>query len=263
MAQSERLTQLHKDEADDDYVLIDEIAAGSAEALREFDARYRHRMVPWLARFFRGMQDTDRAALAEETWQDVLLKVARGAPSFAAQSTVFTWMYRIAHNAAIDTRRREEHRLSTQLELRTMSDADDFAREAMLAGELTVPSRAEVAEAERAEAAAARTRDALAVYSRVESRLTPVQREVLFLHEVQGLKYREVADALGIPIGTVMSRLHTARMRVAGILADEAIAARASRAGQAQDQPVPEVPAPAPAPRTTTTGARVVLRGRR
>jgi RNA polymerase sigma-70 factor, ECF subfamily len=259
MAQSERLTKQHKDEAEDDFYLIDEIAAGNTEAMRDFDARYRHRMVPWLSRFFRGMPDTDRAALAEETWQDVLLKVARGAPTFAAQSTVFTWMYRIAHNAAIDTRRREEHRLASQLELRTMADADDFAREAMMAGELTVPSRAEVAEVERAEAAAERTRSALAVYSRVESRLTPVQREVLFLHEVQGLKYREVADALGVPIGTVMSRLHTARMRVAGILADEAIAARA---GILPPQPAPEA-GPAPAPRTTTTGARVVIRGRR
>ena len=63
-----------------------------------------------------------------------------------------------------------------------MADADDFAREAMLAGELAAPSRAAVAAVERSEAVAGFKREALAVYSRVAGRMSPAQREVLFLH---------------------------------------------------------------------------------
>ena len=46
------------------------------------------------------------------------------------------------------------------------------------------------------------------------------QREVLVLKEFEGLRYREIADLLGIPIGTVMSRLYAARRQLAGSLAE-------------------------------------------
>ena len=45
--------------------------------------------------------------------------------------------------------------------------------------------------------------------------LPPAQRLLLFLREYEGLRYREIAEVLGIPQGTVESRLHAARMRVA------------------------------------------------
>jgi RNA polymerase sigma-70 factor (ECF subfamily) len=46
------------------------------------------------------------------------------------------------------------------------------------------------------------------------------EREVLVLKEFEGLRYREIAELLGIPIGTVMSRLYTARKNLAEILGD-------------------------------------------
>ena len=51
-------------------------------------------------------------------------------------------------------------------------------------------------------------------YERALARLSPEQRSVFVLHEAQGLSYQEVADALGCPLGTVMSRLHRARARL-------------------------------------------------
>ena len=47
------------------------------------------------------------------------------------------------------------------------------------------------------------------------------EREVLVLKEFEGLKYREIADLLGIPIGTVMSRLYAARQRLADVLEED------------------------------------------
>ena len=65
-------------------------------------------------------------------------------------------------------------------------------------------------EAERAEA---RRRVSAAI-----DRLSPHEREVLVLKEFEELKYREIADLVGIPLGTVMSRLYSARRRLADAL---------------------------------------------
>ncbi len=51
-------------------------------------------------------------------------------------------------------------------------------------------------------------------YERALARLSPEQRSAFVLHEAEGLSYQEIAEALGCPVGTVMSRLHRARARL-------------------------------------------------
>ena len=59
-------------------------------------------------------------------------------------------------------------------------------------------------------------RDAVVIdaYEQALSRLSPEHRAVFLLHEVEGLRYQQIAEALGCPVGTVMSRLHRARARL-------------------------------------------------
>ena len=53
------------------------------------------------------------------------------------------------------------------------------------------------------------------------AKLSPEHREVVMLREIQGLDYKEIADVMGISIGTVMSRLFYARKKLQGLLSDE------------------------------------------
>jgi RNA polymerase sigma-70 factor (ECF subfamily) len=60
--------------------------------------------------------------------------------------------------------------------------------------------------------------DASRRIARAMAALTDLEREALVLKEFEGLKYREIAERLGVPLGTVMSRLYAARQRLADAL---------------------------------------------
>jgi len=143
----------------------------------------------------------DRAA-AEETTQDVLLRVWKGLPGFRADSSLSTWIYSITRNACLTARGRSG--------IHTVS-LDDPA-----------PLR----EAERRVAAAwptAPSPDAAALLERL-----PVKyRQVVALFYMQEKSYDEVASMLGLPVGTVKTYLFRARKS----LAEELAGARVRKGG--------------------------------
>jgi RNA polymerase sigma-70 factor (ECF subfamily) len=122
-------------------------------------------------------------ALAEDVTQETFLRVYQHLPSFAWRSKFSTWVFRVARNAGIDalrTRRRHDHLLHA----------------------LPRP-QPEPAPDARAEALAA------------VAALSPKLREALLLIEVFGFTYREAAQVLRVPDGTVKSRVFQARVRLA------------------------------------------------
>lgn len=133
----------------------------------------------------------DRAT-AEDVTQEAFLRAYRMLPRFRGESKFTTWLYRIARNAAVDAMRRGAHqrRLAERVEPR--QDADDPALRLTIAAAV----------------------DAL------PSRL----REAFLLIEVVGLTYREAGAVLGVPSGTLKSRMHAARKALIGML-DEGEAA--------------------------------------
>ena len=170
-----------------------------AEALGQIDALYRTAL-----RLSRKPQD------AEELVQETYLNAFRSLDRFEEGTNLRAWLFRILNNAFISQYRRRKRRPSSSLE-----DVTDFyLYDHLLDG--GVSPRPENPEREVLE----RIGD-----ERVLSALEelPVEfRQVELLADVEGFSYREIADILGIPIGTVMSRLYRARRRLQKTLWREA-----------------------------------------
>lgn len=130
------------------------------------------------------------AGLAEEAAQDAFLRAWQNLNSYKPQHAFRSWVYRIAINAALDALRAEK----------PASGLDDLAEMRQPAGSLGADPEREVEQRQRAE----RVRRAVMA-------LPAASRAVLVLREWGELSYHEIAETLGIPVGTVMSRLNSAR----------------------------------------------------
>ncbi len=127
-----------------------------------------------------------RGADLDDVVQETYLRAWRSLPAFRGDSLFSTWLFRIATNVA-STWRQNRRIIATLPE-----DAG-----------VSLNSPPELGEA-----------PLMAAYERALSRLSPELRAVFVLHETEGMSYREAAETLGCPIGTVMSRLHRARTRI-------------------------------------------------
>lgn len=166
---------------DPDYSLIQRIVSRDASALDELYVRHGSGILSYLTSFLNDRE------LAEEILQDVMLAVWNNAATFRGDSKVRTWLLVIARNRAINSRRRYSPRL-VALEDGINNYSDD-----------TNPLE-KVANLSRDEA----LRNTI-------NALPDVHREVLILVFYNQLSGREVADVLGISVGTVKSRLHRAK----------------------------------------------------
>ncbi len=146
-----------------------------------------------------GREDDARDAL-----QEVLIRAHRALGALRNEASLKKWIYRIATNVAHDTHGKRARRPVTY-----GIDAEESAPVVLHGGTVRTPDR-ELADRETSE----RLEQAL-------SALSEELREPLLLHTVSGMKYREVAEALGLPIGTVTSRIHAARMKLQEELGDQ------------------------------------------
>jgi RNA polymerase sigma factor (sigma-70 family) len=173
---------------DADRSMVERIAAGDRDAMTELYENYQRRLFRYLS------QLTADRGLAEEILQDTLMAVWRNAASFEARSSVRTWLFgvtrRQAHNAL---RRRGQPPLN--------GDALESVLDATPGPEV----HALAAEDSKRLAGAMR-------------KLSPLHREVLALVLVEGFAYSEVATMLGVPEGTVKSRLSNARVALRALL---------------------------------------------
>ena len=127
------------------------------------------------------------AQVAEDAAQETFIRAWSHLGSFRADSSLRNWLYRIALNTATDMLRKEKRTLP--------GDVDDFQLVDPQLGPEGIYLQVEQTEL---------------VQAAIQS-LPDASRAVLVLKEYEGLSYREIADALDIPIGTVMSRLNYAR----------------------------------------------------
>ena len=141
----------------------------------------------------------DAADLAQEAF----LNAWRGLARFQGQASFSTWLYRLTSNACIDFLRREKRRATLSL---TLEPEEEESREAEVADERWSPE----ALLDRQESRQA-VRQAL-------TQLSDEHREVLLLRELEGLSYREIAQALDLEEGTVKSRIARARLALRDFL---------------------------------------------
>ncbi|WP_432050782.1 RNA polymerase sigma factor [Verrucosispora sp. NA02020] len=132
---------------------------------------------------------------AEEACQDALLAVARGIGRFEGRASFHTWLYRVTANRARSTYRGLRRRWLVEAGGVPLPDPPDPRRTSVVAG-----TRLDLLEALDA--------------------IRPELAEALTLRDVLDLGYREIADLLGLPEGTVKSRIHEARRQVRQRLTD-------------------------------------------
>jgi RNA polymerase sigma-70 factor (ECF subfamily) len=179
--------------ADADALLVREAQAGSRAAFDMLVLKYQRRVERLLSRSVRDHADV--ADLCQETF----LAAYRALPAFRGDSAFYTWIYRIAINAA------QRHR-ARQRPVESL-DADDG----------TFGTPATPSDDATPEALLASRQLAQGLNAAVEA-LAEDQRRALLLREVDGLSYEEIADLLDCPPGTVRSRIFRAREAVAARL---------------------------------------------
>ncbi len=163
---------------------------GSEEAFRALVERYHARLYETVLRIVKERAD------AEEITQETFFRAWRNLKSFQFDSALYTWLYRIAVNAAVDfsKRRRRRGHLSIDEEGSTV------------AGSLRGHEPPPAARPERSEAVAL-------VRAAVDDLPEPF-KTILVLREYGELSYEQLAEVLDVPKGTVESRLFRARMRL-------------------------------------------------
>jgi len=174
---------------------------GDHDAFRVLVLRYQGRAYRLAVRLLGDPE------LARDAVQEGFLKAYGSLERFEGRSGFYTWLYRLVFNLCIDMKRRDR---ST----RHVEWNDEVASNVAAESDV-VPADGPGEESERGE-----LREALA---RAIERLPDDARRTLLLREVDGLSYAEIATALRIPKGTVMSRLHHARRRVRQLLVEEGV----------------------------------------
>lgn len=165
---------------------------GDHQAFAQLVADARPRALAVALKVLRNPDD------AEDAVQDAFLKVWRYLGRFEGRASFSTWIHRIVMNASLDLLRRQSCRPEAHVEVEETADRIS-----------TEPAHEETPERSLAEAqTSAIVRTALAV-------LSPPHRQALTLREFEDRSYEEIAQASRCPIGTVMSRLHHARRKLA------------------------------------------------
>lgn len=184
-----RLVLPVSDAVPDDDTLLRRTAGGDARALAELYHRHAAGLFGFLYRLA-----GDRAA-AEEILQDTMLAVWRSAAGFGGRSAVRTWLYGVA--------RRQAHNRLRSLPA-PLAGLDDLPEPAA-----AVPGPEEIA----------LVRSDVAVVGAAMAALPAVHREVLALAFHAELSHADIARVLEVPVGTVKSRLHNARAKLAELIA--------------------------------------------
>ena len=156
--------------------MLDRCAFGDERAIRWILTRYRDRVVRLAAHVLHNSRE------AEDVAQDAFVKAFRQIAQFRGESGFYAWLYRIVINLCLDRMRRKC--ASSEMPL-------DGAMPSLAATTPDIEKR-------------------LAV-EQVLNALSPPMRAALVLRELEGMEYAEIAAVLEIPVGTVRSRLNTAR----------------------------------------------------
>jgi RNA polymerase sigma-70 factor (ECF subfamily) len=172
----------------DDAHLIQATLRGDSQAYGKLVQKYQDRLLTALVHVCSSRHE------AEDALQDAFVQAYLKLSSFAGGSAFYTWLYRIAFNTAISRRRRKRDEFSVEQnrELTGEEPEDDGERvdENLLREERAV------------------------LVQRALGKLSDEHRSIIVLREVEGCDYDHIADILDLPVGTVRSRLHRARLHL-------------------------------------------------
>jgi RNA polymerase sigma-70 factor (ECF subfamily) len=182
-----------------DTSLIERCQHNDIAAFDEIVARYKNKIYNYVYRMIGNCEDAD------DLTQEAFVKMYLALDTFRNQSSLSTWLYRIAGNLCIDSHRKRVRRETgfggtvTSLDEPIGGDGfeEGFGRDV---GDVTFEPSKVLAQSEMD----AQIQLAL-------SKLPNKMRSVVVLHDIEGLQYEEIAVVVGCPLGTVKSRLFNAR----------------------------------------------------
>jgi RNA polymerase sigma-70 factor (ECF subfamily) len=181
--------------SDDDRQAIADCLAGRAAAFDHLVRRYQDRLYNAVLRIADNPDD------ALDVVQDSFLNAYQSLGSFKGDAEFYTWLYRIAFNSAVSQRRKKRPVVSLDAGRNGSAIADPL----------------DDSEGIKPGAALERSEQLTTLYAAL-SRLSVEHRAVLVMKDIDGLKYEQIADVMGVPIGTVRSRLHRARLELRDLL---------------------------------------------
>ena len=170
--------------------LVERCRQDDEGAFQELVDRYKNLVFAMIAR---TVQDRSRV---EDLAQDVFLRVHRGLPYFRGEAQLSTWIYRIVANVCAQARSRTPVPMSL-----------DDERSTAMTPSAADPQFADIELRDRLEKAIARLPDQ--------------QRLLVAAHYLQGVQYEDLADALGLPLGTVKTHLYRAKRQLRRLLETE------------------------------------------
>jgi len=186
-----------------DAALVTRFKAGDESAFNEIVARYHEKMFSIAFARLRNRPD------AEEIAQDVFIRAHRALGNFRGDSSLATWLHRIAVNLALNRYwyffRRRRH-LMTSLD-QPLADTSCGTIADLVASECAGPVRTAIA------------REFSAIASECSEQLCPGHREILHLRNTLNRSYDEIAVQLGLEPGTVKSRIGRARRSLQALMA--------------------------------------------
>ncbi len=181
-----------------DEELLDRFRAGQTEAFGTLVRRYERELYGYLRRYLGD------ESLAEDVFQDTFLRLYQKAGQYEPGRPVRPWLYTIATHQAIDALRRSGRRPAVSLDQARDSDANGELHSLLDLTESQVTDPFEHLDGEERRERVRAGVDGLPEHL----------RSTVILAYYQGLKYREIAEVLEIPVGTVKSRLHMALLKL-------------------------------------------------
>jgi len=181
-----------------DAELLARYSAGDEGAFREIVTRYKNSLYAFLKQFL------NRQDLVEDVFQETFMQLFTSRESFDENRPLRPWLFTIAANKAKDALRKWQR--TSAVPIGTIADSEEISFDEMLnslSADETLPSE----QLERSETAAR--------VEQVIAKMPPNLREILILAYFNKFSYKQMAEILSIPIGTVKSRLHTAVGRFA------------------------------------------------
>lgn len=200
----------HESQNPPDEILVAATVRGDRDAYRTLVERYQGRIFSMALDILKSRED------AEDVTQESFVKAFLSLNKFKGQSSFYTWLYRIAFNMAIDVRRKGARRGGNHFEYKEslgVSSSGTLESETANDGIVGLGHVAGPHEALVRKQAARKMQE-------VFETLSEEHRAVVTLREIDGLNYDEISEALGIPKGTVMSRLFYARKALQKALAE-------------------------------------------
>lgn len=180
-----------------DLSLVERCRINDDAAFREVVTRYKTKIYNYIYRMTGSSED------AEDLTQEVFIRMYMSIDSFRGQSSLNTWLFRIAGNLCIDRFRRTKNRTPA-------FSLDEPIGDAAQAHEVADTSYEPHRLLESGEMAD-QIQEAL-------GKLPEKLRAALLLHDIEGMPYEEIAQVAGCPLGTVKSRLFNARMQLRQLL---------------------------------------------